>query len=61
MDILGPGLNYLFLVIPSLLAFTIIGQGIYKISRQEPDGKVALGFGILFLALVVGAYFFFIR
>ena len=61
MDLSGPGLSYLLLVIPTLFALTVVGQGIVKTAKQEPDGPVALGFGALCIALVASAYFFFIR
>lgn len=61
MDFSGPGLIYLFLVIPTLFALAVVGQGIYKMARNEPDRKVALGFGMVCLVLVAAAYFFFIR
>lgn len=61
MNFSGPGLIYLFLVIPTLFSLAVVGQGIYKMGRGELDGKVALGFGIVCLLLVGAAYFFFIR
>jgi len=61
MDVSGPGLTYIFLVIPTLFSITVVGQGISKMARQESDGKVAVGFGLICLALVGGAYVFFIR
>ncbi len=61
MNFSGPGLSYIFLVIPTLFALAVVGQGIAKISRNEPDGKVALGFGIICLGLLASAYVLFIR
>ena len=61
MNLSGPGITYLLMVIPTLFALVVIGQGIYKISKEEHDGGVVLGFGLIFLVLVVAAYFFFIR
>lgn len=61
MNLTGPGLTYIFLVIPTLFALAVVGQGIAKLSRNEPDGKVALGFGLACLGLIGAAYFFFIR
>ena len=61
MDLSGPGIIYAFLIIPSLFALVVILQGIEKISHQNKEGYVALGFGIFFVILIAAAYFFFIR
>lgn len=61
MDFSGPGVTYALMIIPSLFAMVVIIQGIQKIANNEPDGKIALGFGFLFLALIVAAYFFYIQ
>lgn len=61
MNLTGPGTTYIFLVIPVLFSLAVVGQGIYKIVRGEADGKIALGFGIVFSLLVAAAYFLFIR
>lgn len=61
MDFSSPGVTYILLVIPTIFSLAVVGQGIYKLSRNEADGAVVVGFGILFLALIVAAYFFFIQ
>lgn len=61
MNFSGPGLTYLFLVIPTLFAATVIIQGIVKVAKGEPDGQVAIGFGGVCLALIAAAYWFFIK
>ena len=61
MYLSGPGIIYLLMVIPTLFALVVVGQGVYKISKEESDGGVVLVFGIIFLVIVVVAYFFFIR
>lgn len=61
MNLSGPGITYLLMVIPTLFALVVVGQGVYKISKEESDGGVVLTFGIIFLVVVVAAYFFFIR
>lgn len=61
MDFSGPGLTYIFLVIPTLFSLAVVGQGMYKMGKGEPDGKVALGFGVVCLGLVATAYLLFIR
>jgi len=49
------------MVIPTFFAVVVVGQGIYKITKGEQDGGVVLTFGIIFLALIAAAYFFFIK
>ena len=55
------GITYAFLIIPSLFALIVVIQGVEKITKHESEGYVALGFGILFLLLIVAAYYLFIR
>lgn len=61
MDFSGPGLTYILLVIPVLFALAVVGQGVYKMNREESGGGVAIGFGVVFLLLIATAYIFFIR
>jgi len=61
MDLSGPGVIYALMIIPSLFVVVVIFQGIQKISRHEPEGGVTIGFGILFLILIVLAYIFYIQ
>lgn len=61
MDFSSPGVTYMLLVIPTIFSLAVVAQGVYKLGKHEADGKVALGFGILFLALIAAAYFFFIK
>lgn len=61
MDLSGPGITYAFLIIPSMFALVVLVQGIEKLSKGETEGYVALGFGVVFIALIAAAYFLFIR
>ena len=61
MDLSGPGVTYAFMVIPLLFVVVVIVQGIEKMVKHEPDGAVAIGFGIVFLVLIVAAYFLYIK
>lgn len=61
MDITSPEIHYALLIIPMLFALAVLGQGVMKVINHEPDGKVALGFGLVLLGLIGAAYFFFIR
>ncbi len=60
MDLNRPEFSYALMVIPTLFALAVIAQGVSKLNKSEPDGSIALGFGVVLLILIVGAYFFFI-
>jgi chromate transport protein ChrA len=61
MDFSGAGITYLLLIIPTLFALSVVGQGAVKVNRDEKDGKLILGLGIVFLVLILLAHFFFIK
>ncbi|MFC1646884.1 hypothetical protein ACFL1A_01240 [Patescibacteria group bacterium] len=61
MDFTKQGIVYVLLVIPTLYAVAVLGQGINKMTKNEPDFAVPLGFGIFLLLLIFAAYFLFIR
>ena len=61
MDFSSSGITYAFLIIPLFFAVMVIIQGVEKASRRETEGYVALGFGGVFLLLILVAYIFFIR
>lgn len=59
MSINDPQFYYIFLVLPSLFGVTLIGEGIYKISKEEWNGLINLVLGVIFIAFVFIAYFMF--
>ena len=61
MDFADSGIVYAFLLVPSLFAFIVLIQGVDKVSHEKPDGYVAVGFGVVFIILIITAYFMFIR
>ncbi len=61
MDLSNQGLTYIFLVIPTLVALAVTGQGVFKLTKNQTGGGVILTFGVVFLGLVLAAYFLFIR
>lgn len=61
MDFSSAGVTYAFLIIPSFFALIVTLQGVEKLTQGNKEGSVALGFGLVFFALIAGAYFFFIR
>jgi len=61
MDFNKQGIVYAFMIIPLMFAVTVLMQGLDKISKKDPEGKVAVGFGIFFFILIGTAYFLFIK
>ena len=61
MDLSGPGVVYALMIIPLLFVVVVILQGIDKVAKKEPDGKIAIGFGIVFLVIIALAYFLYIK
>lgn len=60
MDPSDPALLYLVLILPSLFALTLLAEGLHKILRKE-SGWISLLFGLLFLLVIIYAYFSFLR
>ncbi|HLD92482.1 MAG TPA: hypothetical protein VI795_03765 [Patescibacteria group bacterium] len=54
-----PQFLYMILVLPSLFGLTLMGEGVYKCVHEEWSGLISIFFGLLFIAMVVFAYFFF--
>lgn len=54
-----PQFLYMILVLPSLFGLTLLGEGIYKCAHEEWSGLISIFFGLLFIGMVVFAYFFF--
>lgn len=61
MDLSSPGVTYILLVIPTLFALAMTGQGVYKMSRDEAGGGMAIALGVICLVLVGVTYLLFIR
>lgn len=61
MDLSKPEFSYVLLVIPLVFAGVVFIQGVAKSSAHEPDGTVAMGFGVFLFLLIGAAWFFFIR
>jgi len=56
-----PEFLYVILVLPVLLAATVIVQGIGKLLHRDQDGGLIFFLGVIFLGLIVGAYELVIR
>lgn len=54
-----PQFLYMILVLPTLFGLTLVGEGINKVLNGERGGYLSLIFGVLFIGVVVFAYFFF--
>jgi len=49
----------MILILPTLFGLTLVGEGLNKILRDEKTGWTSVVFGILFIVVVVFAYWFF--
>jgi len=53
-----PQFLYVVLILPSLFGLTLVGEGLSKILKDEVQGLVSIILGIIFIGLVVFAYFY---
>lgn len=61
MSFNNSAITYAMLVIPAFFALTVVIQGFIKIGKDEPEGPVALGFGVFLFLLIGAVYWLFIR
>lgn len=54
-----PQFLYMILVLPSLFGLTLIGEGVSKVIHEDNGGWLSIIFGVLFIGVVIFAYFFF--
>jgi len=54
-----PQFLYMILVLPTLFGLTLVGEGLSKVLNSETAGWLSIIFGILFIGVVVFAYWFF--
>lgn len=57
MDPRSPEFLYIGFVLPMLFSLTLVGEGIYKISKEE-EGYVTFTLGLVFLISIIAGYFF---
>lgn len=57
MNYTNAALTYGLLMVPCFFACAVIGQGIYKLKKQDQSGKGVLAFGIAFLLIIPVLYF----
>lgn len=54
-----PQFLYMILVLPSLFGLTLIGEGLNKVLHEEWSGLISIVFGLMFIGVVIFAFFFF--
>ncbi len=54
-----PQFLYMILVLPSLFGLTLVGDGLNKIIHEEMGGFISIVFGLIFIGVVIFAFFFF--
>lgn len=54
-----PQFLYMILVLPTLFGLTLVGEGLNKILKNEMQGWLSIVFGVLFIGVVIFAFFFF--
>ncbi|PIU33144.1 hypothetical protein COY29_00500 [Candidatus Woesebacteria bacterium CG_4_10_14_0_2_um_filter_39_14] len=54
-----PQFLYMILILPTLFGLTLVGEGLNKILKDEKAGWVSITFGLLFIMVVIFAYYFF--
>lgn len=59
MSATDPQFLYMILVLPSLFGLTLLGEGISKVIHEEDNGVISIIFGLMFIGIVVFAFFFF--
>lgn len=55
----SPQFLYMILILPSLFGLTLVGDGINKLIHEESQGAINVVFGLVFIGVVIFAYFFF--
>lgn len=59
MSLTDPEVLFLSLIFPTLFALTLIGDGFKKVMHCQSGGTFCMTVGVIFIALVVVAYFYF--
>lgn len=59
MKATDPQFLYMILVLPSLFGLTLIGEGLNKILKNQLQGWLSIGFGVLFIGAVIFTFWFF--
>jgi hypothetical protein len=59
MSASDPQFLYIILILPCLFGLTLTGEGINKVIHEEYNGFISILFGLMFIGVVVFAFFFF--
>jgi hypothetical protein len=59
MNTNDPQFLYMILVLPSLFGLTLLGEGLNKVIHEEWSGVLSIIFGLMFIGVVIFAFFFF--
>jgi len=59
MSATDPQFMYMMLILPSLFGLTLVGDGLNKVAHEENSGVLSIIFGVIFILIVVFAYYFF--
>lgn len=54
-----PQFLYMILVLPSIFGLVLIGEGLNKVTHEEWTGLISIVFGLIFVGVVIFAFFFF--
>lgn len=54
-----PQFLYMMLILPGLFGLTLIGEGMSKLYQKEINGWISIIFGVVFIAIIILAYFYF--
>ncbi|KXK08580.1 MAG: hypothetical protein UZ21_OP11001000570 [Microgenomates bacterium OLB22] len=57
MDPRSPEFLYIGFVLPMLFSLTLVGEGLYKISKQQ-EGYMTFFLGLVFLMGIIVGFFF---
>jgi hypothetical protein len=57
MSASDPQVLFMVLVLPSLFGLTLVGEGLNKVMQSEKAGWVSIIFGVMFILVVIFAYF----
>ena len=59
MSTLDPQFLYMILVLPGLIGFILLVEGLNKVVHEDRGGVLPVIFGLMFICAVLFAYFFF--
>jgi len=61
MNLNEPQFIYMILVLPILFGLSLVAEGLNKILKEENQGWFSMVLGLVFITIIVSAYFFLLR